>query len=97
MAEADSGTPINDGDLGRAAAEAILASGTGDATFVEKLTPEFARAAPDVLSDFIASQGFVRQMMDGATRGASQLNINAAVDPSTDLGPPSKTLTIVSR
>lgn len=66
---------VSDAELGRAAARAILDKGTDDAVFEERLTPEFARAAVDAISDGFAAQGLVRQILRGATHGASQLNV----------------------
>lgn len=68
-------TTLTDSELGRAAAQAILGSGTDEAVFDERLTAEFARAAVDAISDHFASQGLMRQILRGATHGASQLNV----------------------
>ncbi|MCI0582616.1 MAG: ATP-binding protein [Chloroflexi bacterium] len=57
------------------AARAILDRGTDEAVFDERLSPEFARAAVDTISDHFASQGLMRQILRGATQGASQLNV----------------------
>jgi hypothetical protein len=70
-----SARPVADADLGRIAARAILDRGTDDAIYEEKLSPEFARAAVDAISDHFASQGLMRQILRGATQGASQLNV----------------------
>jgi len=67
--------PATDSDLGRIAAQAILDRGTDEAVFEERLSPEFARAAVDAISDHFASQGLMRQILRGATHGASQLNV----------------------
>ncbi len=68
-------SPATDAELGRAAARAILESGTDDAVFDERLSLEFARAAVDAISSHFAAQGLVRQILRGATHGASQLNV----------------------
>jgi hypothetical protein len=66
---------VADAELGRIAARAILDRGTDEAVFEERLSPEFARAAVDAISDHFASQGLMRQILRGATQGASQLNV----------------------